>query len=895
MKKPSRRDLPASSRTFRRRLIWLVICVVGIATTPIAGVLAWRDGNREVALETEQLEAAAFVVASATAKPAAERDIPGAFQALRSIGQMRNVEYGRIEAPTGKLLVETGAGVRLVGDVQARAHDIAGSFLERLLSRTSEVTAPVLMDGLPVGRVVLLGRTEGMLRRFLVSLAESLAVAAAAVLVGLLIAWRLQDRIARPILMLTEAMRRVQESHDFGHNVDVGADGEVAALVTGFNRMLSEIRTRDERIAAQVAGLESEVAARTADLVFARDSAEAANSAKSDFLATMSHEIRTPMHGVIAMAELLAGSRLPEREHRYAEVIVNSGASLLAIINDVLDFSKIEAGKLELESIRVDLNEIVDDVLALFWDRASSKGLDLASFVDPQVPAIAGDPVRLRQVVANLVNNAIKFTESGGVLVEVIPTMDGKVEIAVEDTGIGIPSDKVADVFGAFSQADQSTTRRFGGTGLGLAICQRLVDTMGGDIQVTSTVGKGSRFTVALPCAALEPAQVWPRASVSGAGVAIADTGCFTASVLRLYFERAGFFTTDAAGAQVAIGDSKGLRYLGGRPAKAICLGGYGESEPQELLRAGRIDAVLPKPVRRHQLGALLEALAGGVPLHRVLAHRDSVAEERVPQFAGGRVLIADDSAVNREVAIEALTRLGIKAKAVPSGAAALEALGAERFDLVLMDGSMPEMDGYETTREMRSREQAAGTERTPIVALTAHVVGDAAEAWRSAGMNAVLHKPFTLKSLAETIGAFITPSGTDRSPDPSGGQSPMSGKLAALRRREDLFDLDVVAELEGFALNGRSSFVERVVGLFCDNAPNCIAQLEAATDTGNPESAAKASHALKSMSHTIGAKAVAMAAAELEKRSRDGLILDKSATSHLEGLLDATVASLRA
>jgi len=891
----------AKSRTFRRRLVWLVVCVVGVATTPIAGVLAWRDGEREVALETARLDAAALVVASASGQPAAEGDVRGAFQALRTIGQMRDVEYGRIEAPAGKLLVETGAGVRLVGDVRARGNETAGSFFESLLSRTSEVSAPVLVDGAEIGRVVLLGRTDGMLKRFLVSLAESLAVAAAAVLVGLLIAWRLQERIARPILALTDAMRRVQESHDFDRNVAISADGEVGALMTGFNQMLSEIRSRDERIAAQVAGLEGEVAARTADLVVARDNAEAANNAKSDFLATMSHEIRTPMNGVIAMAELLAGCQLPQREHRYAEVIVNSGASLLAIINDILDFSKIEAGKLELESIRVDMNDIVDDVLALFWDRASSKGLDLAGFVDPLSPrAIAGDPVRLRQVISNLVNNAIKFTETGGVLVEVTAATDGSVRIAVEDTGIGIPPDKIGGVFGAFSQADQSTTRRFGGTGLGLAICKRLVEAMGGDIDVVSTVGQGSRFTVVLPCEALEPAEAWPRASTSATGIAIADTGCFTAGALRSYVERAGFSVADAADARIAIGDPKGLRALGNIPARSVCLGGYGESEPQELLRTGAVQAVLPKPVRRQQLSALLEALASGLPLGEALGGSDSGAEPELPRFAGARLLVADDSAVNREVALEALGRLGIEAKAVASGVLALEALGAERFDLVLMDGSMPELDGYETAAEIRAREKAAGAGRTPIVALTAHVVGAAADAWRTAGMDAVLHKPFTLKSLAEAIGAFISPSGAEHSRDPDGdnppaSDNPLAGKLAELRRREDLFDLGVIAELEGFASSGRSGFVEKIVGLFCDNAPDCIARLEAATKIGSSEDAAKASHALKSMSYTIGAKAVALAAAELEVRSRDGVTPDKVATAHLGSLLDTTVASLRA
>jgi signal transduction histidine kinase/CheY-like chemotaxis protein/HPt (histidine-containing phosphotransfer) domain-containing protein len=886
--------LQAKARTLRRRLVWLIVCVVGVAVIPIAGVLAWRDGEREIALETARLNSAALVVASMASKAAAARDVRGAFEALRSIGQMHDIEYGRIEAPAGILLVETGAGVRLVNDVQAGRDAGVASLLTQLFSRSSEVTVPVASDGVEVGQVVLLGRTEGILKRFVVSLGESLAVAIAAVLVGLLIAWRLQERIARPILALTAAMRRVQETHDFGRNVDVSADGEVEALVAGFNRMLSEIRVRDERIADQIAGLESEVEARTADLVVAKDAAEAANAAKSDFLATMSHEIRTPMNGVMAMAELLAGGQLPSRERRYADVIVNSGASLLAIINDILDFSKIEAGKLELESIRVELSDIVDDVLSLFWDRTSSKGLDLAAFIDPETPAaIEGDPTRLRQVLSNLVNNAIKFTETGGVLVEVTPLAGGGVCIAVEDTGIGIAEDKIEGVFGAFSQADQTTTRRFGGTGLGLAICRRLVDAMGGELCVTSKVGRGSRFSVALPAPVLEPASPWPNAIITGTGVAIAHAGAFTARTLKAYFERAGYVDSDAANADVAIGDAHGLRALAGLPENTICLGAYGDSEPRELVRAGTARVVLPQPIRRQQLKELLESLATGVPLEDGFDHAEATrSREELPRFSGSRVLVADDSAVNREVALEALGRLGVEAKLVSSGVAAINAVRSDNFDLVLMDGSMPEMDGYEAAQQIRSWERASGHRRIPIVALTAHVVGAAADAWRTAGMDAVLHKPFTLKKLAETLQAFVIPSGVTASSEPLMGS--ISTRLLALRDQDDLFDQQVIAELEGFASNGRNSFVEKVVGLYCENAPGCIADLQAARKSGGAEDVAKASHALKSMSHTIGAKAVAAAAAALEITSRDGIVPDAITTEALNALLARTLMSLR-
>ncbi len=867
--------------TLRRKLVLLVIYSVGLAAAPIAGVSAWRDGAREVALETARLSAAAHVVASLASQAAAHNDRMGAFRSLRAIAQMNDVGYGRIEGANGKLLVETGAGVRLASDVQASATAHPSLWTE-LFSQTSEVAAPIQFANRTVGRVVLLGQTDGMFQRFLASLAISLGVALLAILAGLLIAWRLQERIARPIVALTRSMRRVQETHDYAQTVPIEADGETAMLVSGFNQMLTEIRARDARIAQHMAGLEDEVATRTEELVIAKDAAEAANHAKSDFLATMSHEIRTPMNGVMVMAEMLAAGQLPARERRFAEVIAKSGASLLAIINDILDFSKIEAGKLELETVAVDLNEIVEDVLSLFWDRAATKGLDLAGFVDPKTPhLIAGDPVRLRQVISNLVNNAIKFTEKGGVVVEVAPDENGMLRIAVRDTGIGIPQDKLGSVFGAFTQADQSTTRRFGGTGLGLAICKKLVDAMDGYFTVTSQMGQGSSFVLTFPMSVIEAAEPWPHA-VGAPRVAVAHSGSLTAQSLKKYFAAAGYCVQAEGDCNVAVTDLAGL---GGLTAKQIiCISNYGESKPQELLRRRKIGAVLVQPVRRHELVEILRRLETGTPLQSAEAEQ-TAADQGVANFAGARVLVADDSAVNREVAMEALSRFGIQARLVGNGREAVEAAG-ESFDLIMMDGSMPEMDGFEAAREIRRRQTQAGTAPTPIVALTAHVVGVTSETWREAGMNEVLHKPFTLKALGELLGRFLKES-----------KKPVSVNLAPATLsfgspQNELFDSDTISQLHNFATNGRSDFVERVQTLYRTNAPGCIEQLKAARDA---DAAASAAHALKSMSFNIGAKAVADLCAVMEAGAREGRTPDGESVSTLEQTLNATLDALEA
>ena len=742
-----------------------------------------------------------------------------------------------------------------------------------------------------------------MLGRLASSLEVSLFAAAAALLVGLMVAWRMQRSITTPVLALTRSMDQVQQDHDFSGGVQVQADGEIGELVAGFNRMLGEIRTRDVSIATHMAGLEGEVAARTADLSVAKDAAEQANSAKSDFLATMSHEIRTPMNGIMVMAEMLAAGEMPPRQRRFAEVIAKSGSSLLAIINDILDFSKIEAGKMDLESVPVDLADVVEDVCSLFWERAASRGLDLASYVDPATPRlVAGDPVRLRQVIGNLTNNAIKFTEAGGVLIEVEPDMPNSVRISVHDTGVGIPKDKIGGVFGAFSQADQSTTRKFGGTGLGLAICKRLVDAMGGRFHVTSDVGRGSTFAFRVPVQALEAAAPWPKPRQFGDKAMLAASGLSSRRAMARYLSRAGYGLAKQGEAPVlVVGDPPALREMEGGDAPRVCLAAYGDSAPHELQRAGMAQAVLIQPFRRRDIEAVLRQLQAGEALADPQADAASATQaEAAPAFVGARVLVADDSAVNREVAQEALSRLGVEVKLVNDGREAVDAVFAEPFDLVLMDGSMPELDGYDATREIRARESEVVRPRVPVVALTAHVVGSAADAWRGAGMDAVLHKPFTLASLATVLGQFLRPS----APVPARvaavaapeevARGPSPGKTGpALYGGEPLVDEEIAAQLLAMAAAGRTEFVDRVHGLYRDNAPDSVAKLAEAVTAADAEAAAKAAHALKSMSYNVGARIVARMAGDMEASAREGRPPALQAVEELNRVLGRTLSAI--
>jgi signal transduction histidine kinase/CheY-like chemotaxis protein len=681
---------------------------------------------------------------------------------------------------------------------------------------------------------------------------------------------------------LTQAMSSVRASHDYTLEAELESDDEVGDLVAGFNQMLHEIRDRDARLAGHMQTLEREVAERTAEIRVAKDIAEAANASKSEFLATMSHEIRTPMNGIMVMAEMLASADIPQRQRRYAQVIAKSGQSLLSIINDVLDFSKIEAGKMDLESTPVDLADLVDDVASLFWERARSKSIDLAAYVDPAVPRkILGDPVRLRQVIGNLVNNAIKFTETGGVLIRVETVSEGSLRISVQDTGIGIPPEKITGLFEAFTQADQSTTRRFGGTGLGLAICKRLIDAMGGRIGASSREGVGSTFTFIFPAEVAEPAQPWPVLSGDLAGATLACTGLSTRWALARYLRHSGVqLNADPNG--FFLGEPQGF---GALPRPAICLAEYGDPEPFDRLKARALDAVLVQPFRRSELETVLTRLRDGGSLEDL--HVDDAPSASVtPRFEGRRILVADDSAVNREVAIEALSRLGAKALVVVDGLKAVEAVRADpAIDLVLMDGSMPEMDGFDATRAIREHERkTGGGRRLPIVALTADVIGSSSDAWRKAEMDAILHKPFTLAALAETLSKFMQPS--------SFGPAACAEE-STQGANESLLDPAVTRELAEMAAGGKSDFVEKIRGLYRANAPQSLALARGAFEAGDGEGLARAAHALKSMSFNVGAKKVAALCSTLESLGRSGEPVSSGALMQLSDALDATLEAL--
>ena len=873
--------------SLQRKLVVLVAASIAIATLVSTAIALWQQSLSYVDSRRQALVTTAQVFAAASARATAAQDREAAYVALRGMGRVPDIHYAEIRSSSGRMLAGFGAVERLVDDVSVSGHQNV-SFWRMLRTGTIEVSVPIVDGGLPIGQFILIGSLPELRSQLVATAALAAGGGGVALLVGLLVAWRFQDRITRPLRTLIGAMAQVGAQKRYDVAVEQANDREIGELVDGFNRMLGDIRERDERLEAHARNLEDEVKARTADLRIARDAAEAANRAKSDFLATMSHEIRTPMNGIMVMADLLVQAELPRRQQRFADVIARSGKSLLAIINDILDFSKIEAGKLELERLPVDLNALAENVTSLFAERAREKGLDLAAFVDPALPhTITSDPVRLGQVISNLVNNALKFTEKGSVGLRVSPA-DRGLRIAVSDTGIGIAREKLGSIFESFSQADQSTTRNFGGTGLGLTISQRLVHALGGEITVESDLGQGSTFSVLLPIEGASAAPAWPRltAARAGTGCVIDVSGDATRATLTAYLAASGHAVTHGeAGAARAHGilcadvEKLSSHRTGGESAPiliAVCA--QGDSRGEELVAAGKAHACLTRPVLRSEVEALLARIVAG---ERVLQPAAQVrAAAPVAGFKSFRALVADDNAVNLEVASEALAQLNATVVTVENGREAVDAAAAGGFDIIFMDGSMPVMDGFAAARTIRAAE-GSGV-RVPIVALTAHVVGAAAEEWRDAGMDTVVHKPFTVATLARTIETLL--------PQLRGEAEASAPAPAPVHQPDDdaAIDAAVLDQLRQLEANGKVGFARRVLGLYAEHAPEAIAQIRSAAQAGDAAACARAAHALKSMSYNVGARPMAALAAEIEGL---GKLQARVPDDRMLGSLDSTLA----
>jgi len=854
-----------------------------VASVVAGGLSTWRELTSYEETKRVEAKATAALFAAMSAEAINRGDRDRVYDSLRAMNSMPSVIHVRFEDRNGAILAEHGFGAQLVRSGKDAAQAGAKSLFSLALGEPFAVTEPVILGGERVGTVAMLISTEDLQQRLASLIANAALATALALGLGLLAAQRFRRGVSSRISSVSEAMALVQRTHSYELSLPNDRPDELGVLVEGFNNMMREIRRRDRKLADHRENLEREVDDRTRDLQLAKRAADDANAAKSQFLSTMSHEIRTPLNGLLVMAELMAAADLASREKRYADVIVRTGGTLLAIINDVLDLSKIEAGKIELELIEMDVADMVDDVCQLFASKAAAQSLDLAAYIAPNLGPVIGDPVRIAQIVGNLVNNAIKFTTTGHVMVEAIenPARPGQVLFSVTDTGIGIPAEKLGSVFESFSQADQSTTRKYGGTGLGLNICQRLVAVMNGEIGVESTVGQGSRFWFSIPLDVIA-GDARPKMH----GFTTSGLPAATSDALSRYALAAG-----APSQHLVIADSEtfGAAPAPGPHDRVILLARMGDGKAESLVANGRASSALPWPVRRRDLEQVLESVVSG-KVHAPLSGTQTTAEAR---YSKARILVADDNAVNREVAVEALKRFAIAPDTAKDGAEAHAMARGGGYDLILMDGSMPIMDGFEASRAIRADEARSGHNRQPIVALTAFAVGEGLEEWREAGMDGVLLKPFKLSQLAACLDKHLTADPAGALPAPALADGPAADEPANEAASHDLLDPETIGMLNQLA-SVEAEPVRRIVGLFIEHAPPALDRLAGELARGDSSATASAAHALKSMALSVGARALAEDLALIEKNARSGNV--PSATSACESLqqrLEATNTAL--
>ncbi|MEO0544950.1 MAG: ATP-binding protein [Pseudomonadota bacterium] len=878
------------------RVSMIAVAAVLICVTAVTAPFFISDFNRTVDGERARMTNVARAFSAAVGTPMATSDLGAIYQALRGIADVPHAKFVQLVDLEQKIVAEIGNSIQLGGRDGAADEK---SLWRLINAETIIVTAPVRANGQRIGELAIHSDIGWLRDAYVIRLALLLAVTLIGAVATAFIAHRIIRRTLKPLNTLSATLRDLKRDGDLSRRFDATRNDEIGVLSGAFNDAFDTISIQNHALRKYSDDLEETVRERTAQLRTAVDEAERANAAKSDFLATMSHEIRTPMNGLMVMAELLTKSGLQPRQHHFAEVISRSGNALLHIINDTLDMSKIEAGRLELEAIPFDLEGVTRDAISLFSGRAAEKNLDLTSSVDPKLAkTLIGDPTRISQILGNLINNALKFTETGGVSVTVAIAggRDGyqDIRIHVRDTGIGIAPEKLEHVFEAFSQAEQSTNRRFGGTGLGLTISRKLAEGMGGSISVDSILNAGTTFTVelSLPVEALAP------------DIELSGNHCVCIATPSTIHERTLVgMLRDHGFDVVTLSDFKGTKV-----DLVLAAGDYANQAKSALpevpiisiapLSVGDVTSAsisgllgeLALPITRediYQIGACFES---GDWSNFAQARADQL-DALEADWSALRILSVDDNPINRQVIADTFAALGTRTDLAEDGLDAVELARAREYDVIFMDCSMPGMDGYQATKLIRDLPTGLGANsaKARIVALTANAADADGHAWKKAGMDAFVGKPFRLADIkaqlmdvlaAEQPHTAIEPGNEEHSGVPADAQT-------AILSPESMSMFEAIREATG------EDVVTRVFPMFMDNARQGLKALNAAVDAQKESLEIKAlAHSLKSMCLSAGAERAGYIAGKIESSVEMNGAAEKDLMS-LEAAIEETITAM--